>query len=900
MWNLVWLALGLVVSVLSSTGTAQRVRLVGGETSRRGRVEVYYAGVWGTVCDDNFDDAAAQVVCYMLGYGHIGQDIGNSYGAGNGTIWLDNVQCSGRERNIAHCLHRGWGSHNCYHSEDVSVACTSVKLVGGSTKEGRVAVYHNRTWGTVCGDGFNNAAAKVVCYMLGYGQNGYAIGNRRGAGSGPIWLDDVRCSGMETDIANCRHSGWGVHNCQHYQDVSVSCYNEVRLVGDSGSKGRLEVYHNGVWGTVCDNGFSDTAARIVCYSLGFGNTGQFIGNVYGAGSGQIWLDNVRCNRFYYHIVECRHSDWGRHNCSHKQDVSISCIVDSTDAVALVGGASPRTGRLELFHAKQWGTVCDDGFTDAAAKVVCYSLGFGYVGRKVDIGVYGAGDGLIWFDNINCVGTEQYIGECSHSDWRVHNCGHHEDVAVSCTGTTPAANVNDSSVAVTSIRLVGNSSSAGRLEILHEGVWGTVCGDFFSPAETRVACRMLGFGSGTKIDNSNYTTSRGPIWLDDVRCKGTERDIAECSHSGWGVHNCQHREDVAISCAVSKVDVRLNGGRDPREGRLEVFHNGTWGTVCIRYGINDATARIVCNMLGFGYTGRPSNSYYGYGDGPTWLWSVECSGAEKSISECRNGGWGANVVRYCYYEPQGVSCLPNDAVALFGGGSPREGRLEVYHNGTWGTVCDDGFTDTAARVVCCSLGLGYSGMEIGVSQYGIGTGKILLDDIDCDGTERHIGECSHRGRGVHNCAHNEDVAVSCVGESSATCAELPPASTTASTEGDNDHITPIIIAAVVVGGLLLISCVVVVGLVVHCRRNPRRARAEARVIEMPVTASTTSPHHHNVAFDDAAKSENPGVDTRRHNNAYNNIRQPSAPVHGAVGGVDVDYYEEPSTMYESVR
>jgi len=54
-------------------------------------------------------------------------------------------------------------------------------------------------------------------------------------------------------------------------------------------------------------------------------------------------------------------------------------------------------------------------------------------------------------------------------------------------------------------------------------------------------------SGRKIVNKNFTTSTTQIWLDDVRCTGTETNIAECSHGGWGVHNCQHPEDVAIRC-----------------------------------------------------------------------------------------------------------------------------------------------------------------------------------------------------------------------------------------------------------------------------------------------------------------------------------------------------------------
>ena len=586
------------------------VRLVDGPSSHEGRLEVYHNGIWGTVCQNYFTHSAAKVVCYMLGYGHGGYDIANRYGSGGGRIWLDNVRCRGTETNIANCRHLGWGNHNCGHHLDVSVSCITVMLVNLlrvppplNLGEGRLEVYHNGTWGTVCHNNFTHAAAKVVCHMLGYVDVGQYIGSRYGAGSGTIWLDNVQCNGTETNVANCRHLGWGIHRCGHQEDVSVSCFNEVRLAGSSGSKGRLEVYRDGTWGTVCDNGFTDAAARIVCYSLGHGRTGRFIGNSYGAGSGRIWLDNVRCVGWEPHIAMCHHSGWVVNNCLHSDDVSVSCVADSTEAVTLVGGGNPRVGRLELFHANQWGTVCNEGFTDAAARVVCYSLGFGYVGRKVDIELFGVGDGLIWLSNINCIGSEQHIGECSHGDWGVHQCVHREDVAVSCTDNTSAADDSDSTTSVTPVRLVGGSSSRGRLEVLHGGLWGTVCGDFFTAAVARVVCKMLGLGSGSKTDNRNYRTSRGPIRLDDVRCNGTETDIAECSHNGWGVHNCRHHEDVAVSCAGIKVEVRLNGGRDPREGRVEVFYNGTWGTVCIHES-SFTTARVVCDMLAYGYIGRP--------------------------------------------------------------------------------------------------------------------------------------------------------------------------------------------------------------------------------------------------------------------------------------------------------
>ena len=52
-----------------------------------------------------------------------GRVIGNRYGAGNGTILLDNVQCLGNETAISECPHGGWNYHDCGHNEDVSVSC---------------------------------------------------------------------------------------------------------------------------------------------------------------------------------------------------------------------------------------------------------------------------------------------------------------------------------------------------------------------------------------------------------------------------------------------------------------------------------------------------------------------------------------------------------------------------------------------------------------------------------------------------------------------------------------------------------------------------------------------------------------------------------------------------------
>ena len=103
-------------------GTA--VRLVGGSTPNEGRVEVYYNGTWGTVCDGSWSRTDGNVVCRMLGYpGAVSTSRGGHFGEGTGRIWLDGVNCSGSENSLLNCSHNGWGDHDCDHSKDVGVVC---------------------------------------------------------------------------------------------------------------------------------------------------------------------------------------------------------------------------------------------------------------------------------------------------------------------------------------------------------------------------------------------------------------------------------------------------------------------------------------------------------------------------------------------------------------------------------------------------------------------------------------------------------------------------------------------------------------------------------------------------------------------------------------------------------
>ncbi|XP_066843391.1 CD5 antigen-like [Anser cygnoides] len=221
--------------------------------------------------------------------------------------------------------------------------------------------------------------------------------------------------------------------------------------------------------------------------------------------------------------------------------------------------------------------------------------------------------------------------------------------------------------------------------------------------------------------------------------------------------------LALCCGavIGSVPVRLVGGRSRCHGRVELLQAGAWGSVCAS-GWDRAASRVLCRELG---CGRPRLLPAPCGptaaDGPpVALQQVQCSGQEPALA-------------HCGLQPRDAPSCPSDRLAavdceepfglrLSGGPGRCAGRLEVQRNGSWGTVCDDGWGAANAAVVCRELGCGEVPADLHGDRprFGPGTGRIWLDDVRCRGREGTLQDCAHRAWGYHDCTHDEDVGVVC--------------------------------------------------------------------------------------------------------------------------------------------
>jgi len=319
-------------------------------------------------------------------------------------------------------------------------------------------------------------------------------------------------------------------------------------------------------------------------------------------------------------------------------------------------------------------------------------------------------------------------------------------------------------------IVDDYISKGVVQVEHEGRWGYICPSDWKNVNSYVLCGQLGFPNAEKLESYSETIQDvEPVyWLDQVTCKGWESSIVSCDHAGWRRHQCEGGGVLKIKCIRRKTgkppDIRLRSGAQVSEGRVEIKYRKTWGTICDDHW-SMSEANVVCRSLGYGSAARATkNAYYGQGVGRVMLDNVHCRGSEKSITQCRHRGWYKTDCTH--YEDAGVKChapqLQGHEIRLHGGVNPKKGRVEVFHDGKWGSVCADGWGIEEAMTVCRQLNLGYAGQAVTKDRFGGKHLKVVMSGVNCQVDEISLYNCQHDEWTNATCSSQDKLAgVVCV-------------------------------------------------------------------------------------------------------------------------------------------
>ena len=238
----------------------------------------------------------------------------------------------------------------------------------------------------------------------------------------------------------------------------------------------------------------------------------------------------------------------------------TCALLDDDTVKCWG--SNGYGQLGQGH---WSNVGDD-VDEMGDNLLAVSLGTGRSARQIAAG-RGHSCALLDDDTVKCWGSNGY-GQLGQGHWSnvgddVDEMGDNLPIVL-----LPTANFS----AFVQVRLSPGSACCGRVEVLYDGVWGSVCDDAWSDADAKVFCKQLGLAGG--VATLRVGGGSGPIWMDRVGCLGNETNLGNCEFRGWGVHNCSHVEDAGVECHLDAwSDFSVTPAYNKPSPRAQ--HSSTW-------------------------------------------------------------------------------------------------------------------------------------------------------------------------------------------------------------------------------------------------------------------------------------------------------------------------------------
>ncbi|XP_030579774.1 scavenger receptor cysteine-rich type 1 protein M130-like, partial [Archocentrus centrarchus] len=537
-------------SSVMDVSCSDSVRLLNGSSLCSGRLEVKSNQSWSSVCEADFDQQDAEVVCRELGCGPPSVLQGALYGEVEAPVWSREFQCGGHESALLDCRSSGSARSSCSPGKAVGLTCSEpVRFAGqNSLCEGILEVKQG-DWRTIDYFDWSLEEANVVCERLGCG-SAVSIQWKNESSERSVWMITPDCVQSGSALRECATSD------SSSLTLNITCRDSVRLLnGSSLCSGRLEVKSNQSWSSVCEADFDQQDAEVVCRELGCGPPSVLQGALYGEVEAPVWSREFQCGGHESALLDCRSSGSARSSCSPGKAVGLTC--SEPHDFRLVGGVSRCEGRIELKHLGEWRPMYNFRLNLKDAAVVCEHLG---CGSNVSVEERKLSARNVWEITPDCPQFRFALRECATSSY------YYYILSLTCSD---------------SVRLLnGSSLCSGRLEVKSNQSWSSVCEADSDRQDAEVVCK----GSGC----------RSPSGLQWAPCGETEQQDAFCSEPNdvrlvGGASRCagtlelKHRGewrpvfgcDWILGDTADAVCERLHCGPFDYGGVMKSSHRSVW-------------------------------------------------------------------------------------------------------------------------------------------------------------------------------------------------------------------------------------------------------------------------------------------------------------------------------------
>ena len=650
-----------------------------------------------------------------------------------------------------------------------------LRLVGGSSpSEGRVEIFFNGQWGTTCDDHWDRNDGDVACRQLGYPAGSERVFSRAhfGRGTGPIWLDNLRCSGSEARLLDCPRAR--VHNCYHAEDAGVRCNtdgspsitvrpSEVTVMEEDTTGSSYEVVldtqPSGTV-TVTVSGTSGTAVTATPSTLTFTtanwDTAQRVTVKAGADA----------NTQIETVTLTHRADGGGYGSVEIEEVSVTVRDDDERGVAVTPSQV---------------TVMEEDATGSSYEVVL--LGQPSETVTVSASVPGVGPAVITVTPLTLTfttanwDTPQRVTVKAGADANMLNEGYGLMYFASGGGYDPGTGLVRVTVAVQDNDAHAVVVNPALVRVIEEDTTGSSYEAvlFTRPSDT-VTVAVSGT-SGTTVTatpstltftTANWDTPQRVTVKAGADANAQNEEVTLTHRASGGGYDSDSDGPVTVVVRDNDLGVAV------RPSEVTVREEDATGSnyeVVLRTQPSDTVTVTVSGTSGTAVTATPSTLTFTTANWDTAQIVRVTAGAGANeqnetvtlTHRASGGGYGSVPI-----EEVSVTVRDNDSsgagnLRLVGGSSPSEGRVEIYHDGQWGTVCDDHWDRNDGDVACRQLGYPAGSEAVfGLAHFGWGSGPVWLDDLRCSGSEARLLDCPrHRQFDVHDyCTHSDDAGVRC--------------------------------------------------------------------------------------------------------------------------------------------